>query len=71
MCHKLIGDGVAQAMMCERAKDWFLCDSTLKNCNRLHTLEGYGHTLSIIRNKHHMDFKGLLMIGYSGLSIRN
>jgi hypothetical protein len=48
-----------------------MCDRTLKNCNRLCTLEGYEHTLSILRIKHHMNLKRLLMTSYIGLNIRN
>jgi hypothetical protein len=41
---------------------------TLKNCNDLCMLEGYGHTMSTIRNKHPNNLKGPLMLGYNGLN---
>jgi hypothetical protein len=31
-------------------------------------LEGYGHMLLLIRNKHRRNLKRLLMMGYSGMS---
>jgi hypothetical protein len=34
-------------------------------------LEGYGHMLLIIRNKHRENLKGPLMMGYSGMSTTN
>lgn len=43
----------------------------LKKHNGLHMLEGYGHMLLIIRNKHRENLKGPLMMGYSGMSTTN
>jgi hypothetical protein len=40
----------------------------LKNHNGLHTLEGYGHMLLIIRNNHLGNQRRSLMMGYSGFS---
>ncbi len=47
---------------------FFKHDSTLKNCNGLRMLEGYGHLQVIIRNKHCENFKKSLMMSYKGLS---
>ncbi len=47
-------------------KSWGMfsqCDITLKNCNGLYMLKGYGHTLRIIRNKE------LMRITHNGLQL--
>jgi hypothetical protein len=40
-------------VMCGRDEECFPSIATMKNCNGMCTLEDYGHTLLIIRNKHH------------------
>ncbi len=45
--------------------------SSLKNYDGSHTLEGYRHSLPIIRYKHWRYQKGLLMASYIGMHTRN
>ncbi len=43
------------------------CSSPVKNCYDLCKLQGYGHTMSIVRNKHWGDSKKSLIMSNSGM----
>jgi hypothetical protein len=47
------------------------CSSLLKNCYDMHILQSFGHTLSIVKNKHRRDKKILLITHDNDLCTSN